>query len=168
LVFILEPVSVPDLLNLPITSVRPVGAVFLIGVLSYLFWNLLSRKPLKFWAFEFPHLPFHLALGQVAIATIDWTLATAVFYALLPASTTLSYLTVCGIYLLAQIAGIISNVPGGLGVFETVMLLLLGHAIGSTTLFGVLLAYRVVYYLLPLGAAVLLLGLHEVQQRMGD
>ncbi len=71
-----------------------------------------------------------------------------------------------GIYLLAQLAGVVSNVPGGLGVFETVILLLLKSFISSATLFGALLAYRAIYYLLPLCIAVLLLGIYELRQRL--
>jgi uncharacterized membrane protein YbhN (UPF0104 family) len=67
--------------------------------------------------------------------------------------------------LLGQIAGVLSNVPGGLGVFETIILLLLSPSIPSAQLFGALLIYRVVYYLLPLIIAVLLLGAYELRQR---
>jgi glycosyltransferase 2 family protein len=107
-----------------------------------------------------------LALAQVSIAAADWMLAAAVFYALLPASVPLSYPAFCSIYLLGQIAGVISNVPGGLGVFETVMLLLLSPLVPSAKVFGVVIAYRGIYYLAPLCVAVVLLGLCELKQRL--
>nr|WP_217523130.1 lysylphosphatidylglycerol synthase domain-containing protein [Pleurocapsa sp. PCC 7327] len=83
----------------------------------------------------------------------------------MPTATPLSYPEFFGIYLLAQIAGIISNVPGGLGVFETVMLLLLSPPVSSASLLGALLAYRGIYYFLPLSSAILILGLDELHQR---
>jgi phosphatidylglycerol lysyltransferase len=55
----------------------------------------------------------------------------------------------------------ISHVPGGLGVFETVMILFLSPEIPASSLMGSLLAYRAVYYLLPLAAAIVMLGVHE-------
>ena len=55
-----------------------------------------------------------------------------------------------GMYLLAQLAGLASQVPGGLGVFETVFLLLVGDIIPAEALLGSLLVYRMIYYLLPL------------------
>lgn len=66
---------------------------------------------------------------------------------------------------LAQIAGIISNVPGGLGVFETVLMLLLAPAVEADGLLGSLLVYRVIYYLTPLLMGVVLLGGYELYQR---
>jgi hypothetical protein len=65
-----------------------------------------------------------------------------------------------------MIAVVVSNVPGGLGVFETVILLLLSPKFPATTVFGSLLAYRGVYYFLPLGIATGLMGLYEVRERL--
>jgi len=67
----------------------------------------------------------------------------------------------------AQIAGVASTVPAGLGVFETGILLLLGSAAPTPALLGSLLAYRIVYYLVPLMLAVLLLAVHELAARRG-
>ena len=55
-------------------------------------------------------------------------------------------------------AGVLSNVPGGAGVFETVIVLLLVGKIPGEAVVASLLAYRVIYYLLPFGLAVGLLG----------
>jgi uncharacterized protein (TIRG00374 family) len=92
-------------------------------------------------------------------------LAAAVLYVLLPAHPDVNYFIFFGSYLLAQIAGIISNVPGGLGVFETVLILLISPPIASDQLLGALLVYRIVYYLLPLLIGLGLLALYELQQR---
>jgi uncharacterized membrane protein YbhN (UPF0104 family) len=67
------------------------------------------------------------------------------------------------VFRVAQVAGVVSQVPGGLGVFETVVLLFLGPAYDPAAIIGALLVYRVIYYFLPLGgAAALLLG-HKVR-----
>jgi uncharacterized protein (TIRG00374 family) len=70
-----------------------------------------------------------------------------------------------GSYLLAQIAGVISNVPGRLGVFETVLILLISPPIPSDQLLGALLVYRLLYYFLPLLVGVGLLALYELRRR---
>ncbi len=69
------------------------------------------------------------------------------------------------IFLLAQIAGIISQVPGGLGVFEAVVLVLLPEKLPQDAALAALLVYRAVYYLIPLAVALLGFGLFEVAQR---
>lgn len=63
-------------------------------------------------------------------------------------------------------AGVVSNVPGGLGVFETVILLLLAPQVPAVSVLGALLAYRAVYYFLPLMVAIVLLGFYEIYQRL--
>ncbi len=165
IVFLLAPVAIPTLLHLPFNSVQPLSWIFLAVVICYLLWNLLSRRALRIGPFVFPHLPMGLAIAQVSTASADWMLAAAVLYALLPVDVPLSYPAFFSIYLLGQIAGVISNVPGGLGVFETVILLLLSPLIPSATVFGALIAYRGIYYLAPLCIAITLLGLYEAKRR---
>jgi uncharacterized membrane protein YbhN (UPF0104 family) len=62
----------------------------------------------------------------------------------------------------------ISQVPGGLGVFETVVLMLLPATIPAPTALGALLAYRAIYYLLPLLLAAVGFGLHEMWLRRSN
>ncbi|HEY9726013.1 MAG TPA: hypothetical protein V6D50_06140, partial [Chroococcales cyanobacterium] len=62
--------------------------------------------------------------------------------------------------------GVVSNVPGGLGVFETVLLLILSSQIPAATVLGSLLAYRGIYYILPLAFATILLGVYEIKERL--
>jgi phosphatidylglycerol lysyltransferase len=63
--------------------------------------------------------------------------------------------------LLALAAGAVSNVPGGIGVFEFVLLLLM-PAVPKDRLLGALIAYRAIYYFAPFAIALVLLGAHEV------
>ena len=121
---------------------------------------------MKLGKWAIPRLPAKLSLFQTAIAALDWAIAASVLYVLLLANAPLSYPSFFGIYILGQLAGVISNVPGGLGVFETVLLLSLSGQIASPELFGALLAYRGIYYFLPLIVAIVLLGIYEVRQRL--
>lgn len=163
--FIIEPIAVPTLLKLPFSSVHPIGIAFLGVTLAYLIWSALGFRSLRIGGWTLSHLPIQFSLAQITITSLDWILAAAVLYTLLPSATPLSFAGFFGIYLLAQLAGIISNVPGGLGVFETVMLILISPPVPAHELFGALLAYRAIYYLLPLIIALLLLGGYEIRQR---
>ncbi|MEN9204343.1 MAG: lysylphosphatidylglycerol synthase domain-containing protein [Thermostichales cyanobacterium DRC_bins_46] len=163
--FTLEPIAVPTLLKLPFSSVYPLGIVFLGMTLAYLGWSFLGFQSWQIGKWTLPHLPIQFSLAQIAITALDWLLATAVLYVLLPSTNSLSFAGFFGIYLLAQLAGLISNIPGGLGVFETVMLMLISPPLPAHELLGALLAYRGIYYLLPLTLALLLLGGYEIAQR---
>lgn len=166
LVFVTEPVSVPSLLHIPANSLYPLGTIFLFLVAGYLLWNVWSHKPLKLGKWIIPRLPAKLSLFQTAIATLDWAIAASVLYVLLLSEAPITYPSFFGIYILGQLAGVISNVPGGLGVFETVLLLSLSGQISSPELFGALLAYRGIYYFFPLIVAIVMLGIYEIRQRL--
>ena len=164
-VFLLEPLTIPGLLHLPFDSVHVVGALLLLLAATYLAWSIFQKAPLRIFGWEFSLPRPKLAAAQLAVAVADWSLATAVLYVLLPASGAPSYPEFLGMYLLAQVAGMASQVPGGIGVFETVMVLFLTPAIPSVSVLGSLLVFRGIYYFLPLGLAATLLGGLELAQR---
>jgi len=60
--------------------------------------------------------------------------------------------------------GLISHVPAGIGVFKTVILLLLSSTLPVSAVVGSSLAYRGIYYMLPLAVTTVLLVVHEVTQ----
>jgi uncharacterized membrane protein YbhN (UPF0104 family) len=163
--FLIEPLAIPALLHLPFKSLHLLAFLFLALVLGYVLWNVIgSKRSLHIGKWTLPHLPWPLAIAQMTNAACDWALAAATLYVILPASPHLTSPAFFAIFLLAQLAGLISNIPGGLGVFETVILLLLSHTIATPNLLGALLAYRGIYYILPLGVGILLLGLSELKR----
>jgi phosphatidylglycerol lysyltransferase len=159
--FILHPQHIPEAIHLPFLSIRPIGVIFSALVSAYLILIFFIKKPLKIrgWEFEIP--TFRLTIGQILLSSIDWAIAAGVLYVLMPHSSGLTYLNFLGIFLLGQALGLLSAVPGGLGVFETVILLLMSNFGKPAALVGSLLLYRVIYYLLPLIVASILLGLNE-------
>jgi hypothetical protein len=136
--------------------------VFLMLVMGYLLGAVSRKKPLKIGTWEFAFPPARLFPAQITIASLNWALAASVLYVLLPSTETLSFPVFIAIFLLAQSAGLTSHVPGGIGVFESVVLVLLSSSLPASMVIGPLLVYRVMYYLLPLAVAALLLGAHEV------
>jgi phosphatidylglycerol lysyltransferase len=105
-----------------------------------------------------------IAIGQTALAATDLALACAALYVLLPASANVSYLAFAGLYMVALAASLLSLVPGGLGVFESILVLLL-PGVPAPEMLGSLIAYRLVYYALPFGVALLLLSVHEIRRQ---
>lgn len=166
--FLVNPLKIPTQLHLPFATVRPIGVIFLLLVAIYLLGSILIKQPLIIRGQEFRFPSFKLSLAQIAISSFDWILAAAVLYAVLPTNISLSYLDFLGIYLLAMFAGVVSNVPGGLGVFETIILLILSSKVSGAAILGSLLAYRGVYYFLPLLVAAGLLGLYEIRLRSSN
>jgi phosphatidylglycerol lysyltransferase len=138
-----------------------VGCLLLAVVASYLAVAWVRREPLCFRSFRIPVLRPRVALAQISVACADLLFAAGVLYVLLPPQAAIGFAAFAGVYLIAIAAGIISNVPGGIGVFETVLLLLL-RAVPPDRLLGALLVYRALYYFGPFGLALVLLGLHEL------
>lgn len=164
-IFAVHPPGIPAKLHLPFGTTRPLGILFLALIAGYISLIVLRKRPITVRGWEL-HLPtIRISLGQIAVASLDWILAAGVLYSLLPASQHLSYPGFLGIYLLAQVAGIASQVPGGLGVFETLILVMLPEDVPSSAALGALLAYRGIYYLLPLTGAAVLLGTREFLEK---
>ncbi len=165
IVFLVDPLTLPDLLHLPFASIHGLGFLFLAIALLYLVISLRYRKPFRIRG-ETVELPsIDLSLGLIAVSAMDWSIAAAVLYVLLPSHSGLSFAGFFGIYVLALTAGIMSTVPGGLGVFETVMLWFRPPSLSASDMLGVLLAYRGIYYFLPLIVAVGLWLTYEWQRR---
>ncbi len=162
-VFIAEPLSLPAAIHLPWLTVQPLGWLFLLLGASYLIVCLRGATlRLKSWSFGLPTL--QLGSLQLLVGALDWSLAGSVLYVLLPPGADISLGHFLGIYLLVQIVALISHVPGGLGIFESLMVLFL-PSVAPAMLIGSLLLFRAIYYLLPLLVATLLLIGNEIYLR---
>jgi phosphatidylglycerol lysyltransferase len=161
------------LLFVPIPRGLPLGSAhLLLGIVLcaipalWLAGGAIFRRPVKLWRWDVRLPPISIGIRQVAVGAIDWGLAAAVLYALMPDELVLHFGSFLAIFALAQIAGLISHVPGGLGVFEAVMLAgfgATGNQALSAPILGALAAYRGVYYLLPLCAAAVVVVVREAR-----
>ena len=140
---------------------RVAGGLLLVAVCAYLWLVCTRHAPLKFRKFVIPVPKPRVAFAQIGISCVDMLCATSVLYVLLPREAALGFFAFAGVYLLALAAGAISNVPGGIGVFEFVLLLLM-PSVPEDRLLGALIAYRAIYYFTPFAIALVLLGAHEV------
>jgi len=164
-VFSFVPMMLPKSLPLPFASVHLVGSVLLGLVIIFFSAGVLRKKPLQIghWTFFIPEA--RLLSEQTVLSVLDWLIAAAVFYVLLPGSEHLTFMPFVGIFLVAQLAGLVSQIPGGLGVFDTVILVLLTPQLSSDTVVASILAYRAIYYLFPLLAATLMMGGYEILRK---
>lgn len=105
-----------------------------------------------------------IVASQLVVTALDVSFAALALYALLPQEATVGYPAFLAIYAVAIGIGVLSHVPAGLGVFETVMVAALGASVPTTALISSLLLYRVVYYVLPLVIAALLVCVAETRQ----
>ncbi|MGY1511929.1 bifunctional lysylphosphatidylglycerol flippase/synthetase MprF [Aeromonas hydrophila] len=137
------------------------GALALLAVLGYLFWP----KPALVWRGHELVLPvFRTRLLQLLVALLDWMAAAAVLYVLLPADS-VSYPVLLSAFVLASFIGVLAHVPGGIGVFEASMSLLLAKYLPVDKLLASLLLYRCIYYVLPFLCALLLFTSQELLQQ---
>ncbi len=150
--------------ELPGGELAAVVGVGLVAITTaYVAATFVRREPLRLRSLQVPLPAPRIALAQFLVSALDWTLAASVLWALLPASD-LSFLGLTGAFLAAQLLGLASHVPGGLGVFEGLMVLFLKPYYASSALLPVLAVYRVVYYLVPLSVALVGLVTDEVRQ----
>lgn len=100
---------------------------------------------------------------QFLVSAFDIAASASALYVLLP-ETHVSWPTFLAIYATAVGIGVLSHVPAGLGVFETVIMAGLSNAISIDQLLGSLVLYRLVYYVLPLLIAVVVMLVTEMRQ----
>jgi phosphatidylglycerol lysyltransferase len=141
--------------------VQALGALLLALIAAYALWSLAGPRQVELggWALRAPTPS--VALPQIALAIVDLALSALVLWVLLPPGHGVTLLAFAGAYSTAVVAGVISHVPGGLGVFEALIVLALPGVLADQ-LVGSLLAWRAIYYVLPLLVAALLFGGQEL------
>lgn len=105
-----------------------------------------------------------ITMLQFVITLLDMLAASTVLYCLLPGSADIPFGTFLTVYLLALAAGVLSHVPGGLGVFEVVLLAAFKSQLDQPGLLAALFLYRLIYVVMPLIVACLVLLVAEARQ----
>lgn len=142
---------------------RLVGAIVAAVVVGYLALNVAGRRPIRMRQIVVQLPGPWVAIGQVAVASLDLVVAASVLWVLLPANLGVGYPHVLAGFVLATLATSVSQVPGGLGVFEVVVLSLIVPQ-KSPAAVSALVLYRLVYYLLPLLTATAVYVVHESRE----
>jgi glycosyltransferase 2 family protein len=164
LIFTLFEFPLPVALDLPIfgRSLRGFG-LFCLGLSAiYGLGSLALKRPLscRGYVFHFPSL--EISLQQLVIFSLDWGFAALTLHRLFGGP--IAYPIFFGIYVLAMVSGLISTMPGGLGIFETVIIFFLQSAQPEEEILATLIVFRGLYYLLPFAIAVAALLWFEYRQ----
>lgn len=140
------------------------GAVIICGVGAYCVWAAIERRLVRIRGLEIALPGMAPTLSQLVLGAADLSCAAGALYVLLPAGANIDFSAFVAIYVFACVLGVISHAPGGIGVFEAVML----HAISAASqesMLASLLMFRVIYYFLPLVVALAILGADEGARR---
>lgn len=138
-----------------------VALVSAAGLLLYFWASLFYKKPIIIKEVEFDIPSFKMALAQVFIGAADILMASLVLYFSLIAFVDIPFDVFIGVFIIAQVLGVFSQVPGGLGVFEGLFMFIIPGNNNAALLFGALIAYRIIYYLLPLVVSACVLFSYE-------
>lgn len=89
-----------------------------VSLVLYFWATIFYKKPLVIKEVEFEVPSFKMALAQVFIGGADILLASLVLYFSLIPFMDIPFDVFIGVFIIAQVLGVFSQVPGGLGVFE--------------------------------------------------
>ncbi len=150
LALLLDGHRMQDWSDLPSPAVNALGVLFLAIVACYGMIGFVRKKSLRIWRYTLDVPSPRFVAIQIALSWIDWLFVAAVLYVLLPPNAVFTFPTFLGVFVLAYLLGTLSNVPGGLGVFDSVIVVSLHQTVPTETIVSSLLVYRGIYHLLPL------------------
>lgn len=153
--------SIGRLLALSPAPLFAVGAVTLAITAALLAWWQPRRAPVLLARFASALPSREDVLAQLFLVAIDVLAAGLALFALLP-SAHIGALSFLAIYTIALLLGVIGHTPGGIGVFEAAIIFALGGSAPPAAVVAALLAYRAIYFLLPLLLSGALLATFEV------
>lgn len=162
----LHPDALAPVLPFAPATIRLAAIGTILAIVLPLVWASASGRSLTVGRFTIraPSLPI---LGmQVLISLGDIGFSGLTLYLLLPTAD-LGFLTFLAVFAAATMAGIVSHVPGGIGVFETVVIAAMPAGTPVDKVAAALLLYRLVYYLVPFVLALILLALYEAWHATG-
>lgn len=165
LVLVVEPDIVPGLGDhVPHWIMRTIGLMLWALVAAYVTMSRV-RSHVTLFGYRIDLPGFRMAVVQTALASIDVAVTALIFYALLPSAEGLTFLRFLGIYVVAYTAGIAASLPGGIGVFDSAIIIGLQPWLAPAQVVGALLVFRLYYYIVPLFLAGLLFTGFEIAQR---
>ena len=161
--------TLPAALPIPLwlaSSLQAIGGACAAMAIGYLLLAFFRHKPLV-WRHHSWQLPsFAQASSQLLVASCDWLLAGAIFFSLLPDTAGVTYWSVLAVFVAANLIGVLAHVPGGLGIFESIVTLVLSPFMLPGHILGALILFRVIYYLLPfLISLTLFVGIEILQHK---
>lgn len=160
------PLRLPTELRIHPESLRMMGMVLLAIAAGYLILTTIVQRPIHVRGLRLQLPPSVIGIQQMSVAAFDWILAAYVLYLLMPSSIESNFGFFLTVFVSAQVLALLAHVPGGIGLLETMMIYFISpHPGARPDILGALLAYRVIYYFIPLAFAVIGLIAFELQRR---
>jgi len=151
----MEPAAAALALPVSPAAVEGIGIGLMVAFVAMLFAVGRKGRTLKFGTHSLWLPDYRTVLGVTVLSVIELGLASGALYVLLPPIPGTGYVGFVGLYLVAVVAGLLSTVPAGLGVFEWSLLKLL-PGVAPAALLAAALVYRVTYYVFPMLLATLM------------
>ena len=159
-VLVSVPVELPPEVHLPFGT-RTLGLIMLSLAIGYSIVCFSWRKP---WPIGELHLqppkPSLMAV-QASVAAVDLLISATALYLVMPGEAVVPFALVLAAYLVAIAVALITQIPGGLGVLELILLTLLKDTVGDSVIASVLI-FRLLYYVAPLLVGMAVLVGHEI------
>lgn len=155
IIFTFGVVDIPAHWYISDTTLRMIGVVLLLFIAFYL-WacGFAKRRHFTIRGQKLVIPSWKFALAQMAISSANWIAMGVIIWLLMGHQA--NFFFVLGVLLVSSIAGVIVHIPAGIGVLEAVFLALLaGEHMSQGVIIAALLAYRVLYYFIPLLLALI-------------
>lgn len=155
IIFTFGVVDIPAHWYISDTTLRIIGVVLLLFIAFYL-WacGFAKRRHFTIRGQKLVIPSWKFALAQMAISSSNWIAMGVIIWLLMGHQS--NFFFVLGVLLVSSIAGVIVHIPAGIGVLEAVFLALLaGEHTSQGVIIAALLAYRVLYYFIPLLLALI-------------
>lgn len=148
------------LAGLRMSTIQAIGAVILIVCALYVVGAWKQFKPLVIKGFSLEYPRMDVVMRQLVAAPLELIGAAGIIYFALPDVGNPGFFVVLGAFLLSFSAGLLAQVPGGVGVMEAVFIAVI-PSVPATSVFAALLVWRLFYLLLPLALAIPVILLFE-------
>jgi uncharacterized membrane protein YbhN (UPF0104 family) len=147
---------------LPPAMNRLIGIGCLAGIAAYFFWLVTGKARRELgqngWKVVLPSA--RLTLVQVMIGVVDLGFCATAMYLLMPTEPHIDFISLAVVFILATLLGFASHAPGSIGVFDAAMLVALPE-FSREQLLATLVVFRILYFLIPFGISISIMGLRE-------
>src|SRR6266536_526301 len=152
---------------------------WLAGITAYFVWLFMGENRRELgqngWKVVLPSA--RLTLLQVLIGVVDLGFCALAMYLLMPTEPHIDFVSLAVVFILATLLGFASHAPGSIGVFDAAMLVALPQ-FGREELLATLVVFRILYFLIPFGISIWIMGTRELwlsvlqpwlgRRRLGD
>jgi uncharacterized membrane protein YbhN (UPF0104 family) len=160
---VVHPSAASSMDLLPAAMNRLIGVGCLSGIAVYFIWLVTGKARRELgqngWKVVLPSA--RLTLLQILIGVVDLGFCALAMYLLMPTEPYIDFISLAVVFILATLLGFASHAPGSIGVFDAAMLVALPE-FGREQLLATLVVFRILYFLIPFGISISIMGMREL------